>query len=89
MKLTIKAAIILMILLMLPLAVGLYAAEEKGEMPCGIPQPHGLFMSELDKTPLAELFNKTRINIYGYTEAGYMYDTTAPKPSDGPTFLSF
>lgn len=89
MKLTTKAAFILMILLMLPLAAGLYAAEEKGEMPCGIPQPHGLLMSEVDKTPLAELFNKTRINIYGYTEAGYMYDTTAPKPSDGPTFLSF
>jgi len=47
----------------------------------------GLLMSALDKAGLAQSLEKAGINIYGYTEAGYMYDATAPKK--GPTFMGF
>ena len=49
----------------------------------------GLFMSALDKTAMGEFLSKTGIKIYGYAEGGYMYDTTAPQPYAGPTFLAF
>lgn len=48
-----------------------------------------LLMTGIDKAGMAEFFDKTGIKIYGYAEAGYMYDTTAPQPYAGPTFMSF
>lgn len=49
----------------------------------------GLLMTILDKVGLAKYLNQSGIKIYGYTEAGYMYDTTAPQPYAGPTYLAF
>ena len=49
----------------------------------------GLLMSGMDKSGLSELLDKAGIKIYGYVEGGYMYDTTAPQPYAGPTFLGF
>lgn len=47
----------------------------------------GLLMSVLDKAGPAKALSKAGINIYGYTEAGYMYDVTAPGSHDGPTLM--
>ena len=49
----------------------------------------GLLMRAVDKAGVSKFFDKTGIKIYGYAQAGYMYDTTAPQPYAGPTFLSF
>lgn len=76
-----KAGALIIILLYSQLACSY--ADENPEV------PQGLLMSAVDKAGLAEFFNKTGIKLYGYAEGGYMYDTTAPKPSDGPTFLAF
>jgi hypothetical protein len=48
-----------------------------------------ILMSVLDKAGLAGLLDKAGIKIYGYAEGGYMYDTTAPQPYAGPTFLGY
>lgn len=49
----------------------------------------GLLMSTLDAAGLSEPLDKTGIKLYGYADGGYMYDTTAPQPYAGPTFLGF
>jgi len=60
----------------------------------GVPTPaptagssFGPLMSALDWVGLANVLSKAGINIYGYTEAGYMYDATASKK--GPTLMGF
>ncbi|HPM43437.1 MAG TPA: outer membrane beta-barrel protein, partial [Candidatus Omnitrophota bacterium] len=58
------------------------------EAPVPVPQ-HGLLMESLDQVGMAEFLTKFRINIFGYAQGGYMYDTTAPQPYAGPTFLTF
>ena len=60
------------------------------ESPVLVPAPtQGLLMDALDKVQVADLLSKFGIKIYGYAEGGYMYDTTAPQPYAGPTFLAF
>lgn len=49
----------------------------------------GLLMDALEQVKMADILNKFGIKIYGYAEGGYMYDTTAPQPYAGPTFLAF
>jgi len=51
--------------------------------------PSGLLMSALGKAGLAEPLNKAGINIYGYVEAGYFHDFSAPSANAGPTFIGF
>jgi hypothetical protein len=51
--------------------------------------PSGLLMSALGKAGLAEPLNKAGINIYGYVEAGYFHDFSAPNANAGPTFIGF
>ena len=46
-------------------------------------------MSALGAAGLADPLTKAGLNIYGYAEAGYMYDASAPNPDDGPTYLGF
>jgi hypothetical protein len=46
-------------------------------------------MSVLDKAGLGKPLKKAGINIYGYSEAGYMYDFTSKGFNDGPTFMGF
>ena len=48
----------------------------------------GLLMSALDKVGLVKPLNKAGINIYGYAEGGYMYDSTSPHKG-GPTFIGY
>ena len=49
----------------------------------------GLLMSVLDKVGLAESLEKAGINIYGYTEGGYMHDFSSPNLRGSPTFIGF
>ena len=46
-------------------------------------------MSALGKAGLAEPLNKAGINIYGYVEAGYFHDFSAPSANAGPTFIGY
>ncbi len=46
-----------------------------------------LLMTVLSNAGLADALKKTGINIYGYFEAGYMYDATTSKK--GPTLMGF
>lgn len=46
--------------------------------------PETLLMSVLDKVGVAKWLHQLGVKIYGYSEAGIMFDTTA---SHGPTFL--
>ncbi len=68
-------------------AACLYADEITIEQPASVSQ--GLLMSALEKAGIAKILDKAGIRIYGYAEGGYMYDTTAPQPYAGPTFLGF
>jgi hypothetical protein len=52
------------------------------------PSP-GLLMMALGQVGLADPLTKAGINIYGYVEGGYMYDTSSPGRNAGPTFLGF
>ncbi len=52
------------------------------------PSP-GLLMSALGKAGLAEPLDKAGINIYGYIEGGYMYDSSSSGAHNGPTFIGF
>ena len=45
-------------------------------------------MSALGKVGLIEPLTKAGINIYGYVEGGYMYDSTTPHKG-GPTFIGY
>jgi hypothetical protein len=56
--------------------------------PAATPPPAPLMMA-LGKVGLADILNKAGINIYGYAEAGYMYDFTAPGSHAGPTYLGY
>ena len=49
----------------------------------------GLLMSLLGPAGVGDLLKKGGINVYGYSEAGIMYDTTATRNGMGPTFLGF
>ena len=49
----------------------------------------GLLMSALDEAGLATPLNKAGINIYGYTEAGWFYDSTSPRKGVGTTFIGY
>jgi len=51
--------------------------------------PRALLMTILDKAGLAGPLDKAGINIYGYVEAGYMYDATSPRANTGPTFIGY
>ena len=46
-------------------------------------------MGVLDKAGVAWALDNARINIYGFAEAGYFYDTNAPKNGQGPTYIGF
>ena len=69
--------IILMILFITSQAAYVYADENKG-----------LLMSALDKAGVDEPLNKTGINIYGYAEGGWFYDSASPHKG-GPTFIGY
>src|SRR5512133_415818 len=63
--------------------------SEPAAMPPEPPAPERKpLMSALDQVGLAQPLDELRLNIYGYTEAGYFYDLSAPH-SDGPTFIGF
>ena len=51
--------------------------------------PFKLLMGALSRAGLADPLNKAGINIYGYSEGGYMYDFTSPGFDTGPTFIGF
>ncbi|MBP7056645.1 MAG: outer membrane beta-barrel protein, partial [Candidatus Omnitrophica bacterium] len=57
--------------------------------PTPVTTPQGLFMDILDSAGMETILDKTGIRFYGYAQGGYMYDTTAPQPYAGPTFLTF
>jgi hypothetical protein len=46
-------------------------------------------MSVVNQTGLGKPLKKSGINIYGYAEAGYMYDFTSTGFNAGPTFMGF
>lgn len=64
---------------------GLWVCAHAGEVEA---TAQGLLTSALDKAGMPCLLDKTGIKVYGYAEGGYMYDTTAPQPYAGPTFLA-
>ncbi len=68
-----------------------HSEEETQEVkPAEAPaSPPGLLMSTLEKAGLAASLDKAGINIYGYAEAGYMYDFSATGNHHGPTFIGF
>ncbi len=82
MKLAGKIVFILVFLLNVQQAC-LYA-EEAPQAPA---QP--LLMDTLSKVGLGESLNKAGINMYGYSEAGYMYDASVPQAHKGPTYMGF
>ncbi len=49
----------------------------------------GLLRDILDWARIGPILNKLGVKIYGYFEAGVMYDTTATRNGAGPTFLGF
>ncbi|MDP3791893.1 MAG: outer membrane beta-barrel protein [Candidatus Omnitrophota bacterium] len=49
----------------------------------------GLLMTGMDKVGLAKPLDKLGIKIYGYTQAGWFYDATAPQEGVGPTFIGY
>lgn len=61
--------------------------KEKETDPISQAPAQGLLMTGLSKAGLAEPLQKAGINIYGYSDAGYMYDATAPRK--GPTYMGF
>lgn len=61
-------------------------ADEKSD---STEPPAGLLMSALDKVKLVEPLKKAGINIYGYAEGGWFYDSTAPQKATGPTFMGY
>ncbi len=75
----IKSGVLISILMTLLISYRLYADEPAGAS----------LMTALDGTEIGKFFNKTGIRIFGYAEGGYIYDTTAPQPYAGPTFLGF
>src|SRR5258707_528815 len=68
------------------------AGEERGMPPAAAeqvpatPTPAPL-MYLLDQAGLAKPLKDLGINLYGYVEAGYFYDFSAPHHEDGPTFM--
>jgi len=48
-----------------------------------------LLMSTLGKAGLTEPLKNTGINIYGYAEGGWFYDSTSPHKGVGPTFIGY
>jgi hypothetical protein len=78
--------VILFLVVCLASYTDLYAQEQSEVV---YTPTQGLAMDILDKAGLENLLNKTGIKFYGYAQGGYMYDTTAPQPYAGPTFLGF
>ena len=65
-------------------------AKAPAVTPASAPAPSfGLLMSALDKVRLAAPLNKAGINIYGYTQAGYMHDFSSPTLRGSPTFIGY
>jgi len=82
------AVILIMLLLISCQSLWSYAEESKpAEAPAAQP-PLGVLMSALDKAGMATPLSKAGINIYGYAEGGYMYDSTTPHKG-GPTFIAY
>lgn len=50
---------------------------------------HELLMSTLEHAKITDILTNLGIKLYGYVQGGYMYNTTAPQPYAGPTFLGF
>jgi len=73
----------------IPCVLGDEAAPQAATPPQSTEPLLGPLMSVLDKAGLAKALNKAGINIYGYADAGYIYDATAPGSHDGPTFMGF
>ena len=67
-------------------ATSLYADETA---PASNEQPLTLLMSALDKAGLVKPLSKAGINIYGYAEGGWFYDSTSPHKGSGPTFIGY
>ncbi|MFA7254963.1 MAG: outer membrane beta-barrel protein [Candidatus Omnitrophota bacterium] len=63
-------------------------ATEIAPAPVASPD-RGLLMSLLDWAGIGQTLDKAGIKIYGYSEAGIMFDPTAGRNGAGPTFLGF
>ncbi len=62
--------------------------ETQEAKPPEVPAPTpGLLMKLLGRAGLAKPLDKAGLNIYGYVEAGYMHDFTAPGRHNEPTFI--
>jgi hypothetical protein len=53
------------------------------------PTPPAPLMYLLDQAGLAKPLKDLGINLYGYVQAGYFYDFSAPHSEDGPTFIGY
>ena len=51
--------------------------------------PPAPLMMALGMAGLDAPLNKAGINVYGYVEGGTMYDVTADRMKDGPTYMGF
>ena len=49
----------------------------------------GLLMDIMDWAGIGPVLNKLGVKVYGYSEAGIMYDLTSTRNGAGPTFLGF
>lgn len=82
------------------LVPGVAFAETTGEVaalkipakeapPAPAASTQGLLMDIMDWAGIGPILNKLGVKIYGYSDAGIMYDTTATRNGAGPTFLGF
>jgi hypothetical protein len=53
------------------------------------PTPSAPLMSLLEQAGVGKALSDLGINLYGYLEAGYFHDFSAPHHDDGPTYMGY
>ena len=57
--------------------------------PTSTPTPPAPLMCLLEQAGVAKPLQSLGLNVYGYIDAGYFYDFSAPHHEDGPTFMGY
>jgi hypothetical protein len=65
------------------------AAAAAPATPAAAATPPKPLMALLDTTPIGTALTNAKINIFGFAEAGYYYNTSFPRQTEEPTDISF